>query len=471
MARTKDQIADSIKASITGIDNRLDLKVGPLWDYLISPIPPELATLESQVEILKRYYSQNFSIVATPTEARNFAVNFGTGPSIGNFAKTVVVFYRNSAPSNGITYTVPIGALVQTIDGNLVFRTTQAATMSGDYAATYFNPSTQRYELSVPVEAVAPGIKYNIPANHIRKMQPAIGGFDGIIQYGAAVGGTEPEDSQAVAARVQEKFKGLERNSIGGITTLIKSAEPTLVGTVTVVKPTDRMEFRRLTSGPSLDVYAQGQNLVPFTEDYLAYGGEPTIPITVNRTAIGLSSLIINGTAIESTLWTFVPDTSLEYQYSTRANPKVQLDSTISLAANDLVEMTGTKNDLLDSLQAIFAGDNSLFYTDVLLRSFIELPIIVSLEARIITGDPDSIRGQIATVLTYFIEPLTGIPTILIPDTIQGLLKQTIPEIDTIKILEFRRKYGSINAVETVAPYKNQVPIFDTVAASITVRL
>lgn len=471
MARSKSQIQDSLRASITGIDNRLDLKVGPLWDYLISPIPPELATLENRIEMLKRYYSPIFASVATSQEARNFAINFGTGPSIGNFARTTVTFYRNSAPAVGLTYTVPIGALVMTIDGNLVFRTTQSATMSGDYAATYFNPSTQRYELQIAIEAVAPGIKYNIPANHIRRMQPQIGGFDGIIQYTAAAGGTEPEDSLAVAQRVQEKFKGLERNSIGGIITLVTQAEPSYVGTVHVVKPTDRMEFRRLTSGPSLDVYAQGENLIPFTEDYLASGGEPIIPIIANRTALGLTSLVINGSALDSTLWVFKPDTTLEYQFSTRANPVVQLDSSITLSANDLIEMTGIKNDLLDSLQVLFHGENSLFYTDILLRSFIESPIIVSLEARIINGDPDTVRGQIMTLLTYFIEPLSGIPTILIPDNIKSILKENIPEIDTVKILEFRRKYGAIDTVETISPLKNQVPIFDSVAASITVRL
>jgi hypothetical protein len=59
MARSQEQISDALRASITGIDNRLDLKVGPLWDYLIAPIPPELASLESKIETLKRYYSPN----------------------------------------------------------------------------------------------------------------------------------------------------------------------------------------------------------------------------------------------------------------------------------------------------------------------------------------------------------------------------------------------------------------------------
>jgi hypothetical protein len=470
MARSKEQIQNSLRTSIINTDNRLDLKVGPLWDYLIAPIPPELATIESQIETLKVYYSPSFATVATVQEARDFAVNFGTGPSIGNFAKTSVVFYRNSAPAAGLTYTVPIGSLVQTIDGNLVYRTLQDITMSGDYAATYFNPSTQRYEIYVTVEAVAPGVKYNIPANHIKRMQPAVSGFDGIVQVSDAAGGTEPEDSYDVAARVQSKFKGLERNSISGIMTMIKQTEPNYVTAVSVIKPTDRVEFRRLTSGPALDVCVQGTNYIVFSEDYLASGGELVVPITTNRTVVSITSVMVNGNYLDSAYWTFIPDATLEYQLSTRANPVVQL--TAALTTNDLIEIVGTRNDLLNEMQALFTGDNAIFYTDILLRAFIDLPIVVSLEARITSGDPDEIRGQIMNYLTAYIQPTVGgIPTILIPERVRSLLRENIPEVDTVKILEFRRKLGSIDAVEIISPYKNQAPIFDTVAASITVRL
>jgi len=467
MARTLEQIRDALRTSITGIDNRLDLKVGPLWDYLIAPIPPELYSIEIRIENLKRYYSPNFSSVATQQEARDFAINFGTGPSIGNFARATIVFYRNSPPAAGLAYTVPIGMLVQTIDGTLVYRTTQSAVMAGDYAATYFNPSTQRYEVYVTVEAVAPGVTYNIPANHIRKMQYPLTGFDGIQQMSEASGGTEPEDSLSVALRVQEKFKGLERNSIGGITTLIKEAEPSRVTAVSVVKPTDRVEFRRLTSGPALDVYVLGENLTRFSEDFLASGGEIVVPITVNRTVVGVTSVSVNGNVISD--WTFVPDSTLEYQFSTRSNPVIQLATPITV--NDLVEIIGVRNSVLDDLQWYFTEENALFKTDVLLRSFIVSPIIVSLECRISSGDADVIREQIVAFVTAYIQPSSGIPSMLVPDAVRSLLKENIPEIDSVRILEFRRRYGSISVVEIISPYKNQVPVYDTVASSIVVRL
>lgn len=469
MARTTEQISDSIKASIVGIDNRLDLKVGPLWDYLISPLPSELAQIESRIEALKRYYSTSFAAIATAQEARDFAINFGTGTSSGNFARTTITFYKNSPPSTGIAYTVPVGALVQTIDGTLVYRVTQAVTMSGDYAATYFNPSSQRYEITTGVEAVSPGETYNIPANHIRKMQSPISGFDGVHQPFEARGGTDPEDSIEVAMRVQQKFKGLERNSIGGIETLIREYQPSYVKAVTVVKPTDRIEFRRLTYSPALDVYVLGTNYSTFTEDYLASGGEKTISITTNKTVTSITSVSINGQLINSSQWYLTIDTSLGYQLSTQANSVIQFET--PLLPNDLVEITGVKNSLLDDIQALFLYENSLFQTDILVRSFVETPIVVLLECRASSGDIDFLRDLVINAIINYIQPDVGISTALMPDTLRDIIRESIPEIEAVKILEFRRKYGSIDNVEFITPYKNQVPIFDTMASSVTVRL
>ena len=61
MARSTEQIEEALRADIEATDNRVDLKVGPLWDYLLAPVPPQLANIESSIEILKRYYSPNFA--------------------------------------------------------------------------------------------------------------------------------------------------------------------------------------------------------------------------------------------------------------------------------------------------------------------------------------------------------------------------------------------------------------------------
>ena len=478
MARSTEQIRDAIKSSIAAINSTLDLVVGPLWDYLIAPVPAQLSTIESAIDNLKVFYSPNFAAVATPQEARDFAVNFGTGPSSGNFSRCNIVFYRNSPPPAGKTFTIQIGSLISTADFTLVFRTLQTVVMSGDYAATYFNPSTQRYEVGVTVESVAPGSTYNIPAGHLVKMQPTIPGIDGVVQVTAATGGTEPETSLDVAQRVQTKFQGLDVNSQGGIVSKIKEFAPTMAKAIAVIKPTSRTEFRRLTSGPALDVYVQGNNNIQFIEEYLTLGGESVIPIATNTTVVSVSSVAVDGNVLLSSQWLFVPDVSLEYRASTKAAPSVALvpapadgSPAIALSANSVVEITGTKNYLLDGVQSLFLGDNAFFKTDVLVRSFIDLPIIVSLDVRINDGDVDTLTAQITAMLVNFIQPTSGgIPQILLPDSVTGILL-TLPEVSTIKILAFRRQIGSISSVETIIPLKNQIPVFNTVASTITVRL
>lgn len=468
MARSLTQIRDAIKATLKNLDPTLDLEVGPLYDYLISPVPLELVSLENQIERLKRFYSTTFAEIATPEEARDFANNFGTGPDIGQVARATVVFYRTSSPGIGLDSTVPVGALVGTADQTLVFRTTQSATLYGAFASANFNSATNRYELPIVVEAVAPGQRYNVPLGRITKMITNISGFEGVAQVSAANGGTEPEDALTLAQRVQLKFKGLDRNSMTGLASLGKQAFSTLIRDIRIIKPTDRIEFRRLTSGPSLDVYVDGVLPQQFSEDYLAVSAERVIQLT-NRTATSISLVSVNGEVLETDQWQFVPDLSPEYQYSTRANSAIQLVEPLS--PNDLVEIVGIKNDLLDRLQLLYSSEDSVFQTDILVRSFIDLPVVVGLEVRINSGDSDTIKQYIQNYLTDYIDPqISKIPSLLVPNTIQEQLRVLIPEIESVKIYEFRRKIGSKDNVEVVVPLKNQVPRFDSLASTIAVR-
>jgi len=468
MARTQNQILDSLQATLKGIDERIDLKVGPTWDYLLAPVPVELSPIESLIDRVYQYYSPSFAQVATPDEARDFSNNFGAGSSVGEYATTYVIFYRNSAPVAGIAYIIPTGTLVLTADSNLAFSTLQSVTMDGNFASIYYNPTNKRYELKVLVQAVNTGERYNIPRGHLIRMQPRVDGIDGVAQITDAAGGTEPEDSVSLAQRTQDKFKGLDVNSMGGIGTRVKALRPTLVQQVAVVRPTDRMEFRRLTSGPALDIYVLGQSIVDFSGQYLGIGGETVVPFSVNRTVTAVSTVTVSGSALTSDLWTFHPDTSLEFQLSTRASPYIKLTS--PLGTGDLVEIDGLRNSLLDTIQDAYLSENSLFGTDVLVRNFIDLPIVVNLEVKINSGDPDTVAQYIANVLYFVIEPSSTIPTILTPDMVKSQIDNSLFSIESLKFLAFKRQYGSIANVETITPYKNQIPKYNATMSTITVR-
>lgn len=470
MARSIQQIRDSISGTLRSIDRRIDLKVGPTWDYLLAPVPYELSPIETEIARLFQYYSPNFASVCTPEEARDFSNNFGAGSSVGEYAKATVVFYRNSPPPFGKTYTVPTGTLVLTVDNNVVFSTTQSAEMSGNFASMYYNPTTKRYEIRLPVQAVNAGEKYNIPKDHLKRMQPPIDGFDGVAQITDAEGGSEPETAVNVALRTQDKFKGLDINSVGGIVTQATSINPTQISQVSVVRPTDRVEFRRLTSGPALDLYIRGQTAVPFIEEYLSVGGETVVPIVTNKTVTSITSVTVAGQVLTPrTQWVLRLDDSLEYKLSTEAKSYIQL--AFPLDVNVLVEFEGERNYLLDTVQTRFSKEATLFGTDILVRSYVELPLIVSLEVKINSGDPDTIAEFITVLLLSIIEPSYGIPTYITPDMARDQIKSSIPEVESIKFLEFRRQFGSLASVETITPNKSQMPKYNIEASTITVRM
>lgn len=472
MARSEQQIEESIKASFTEINPSLDLKVGVTYDYTIRPIPRELAFVESQVERLLRFYSSDFPNVATPVEARDLATNFGVSVSGGERASGSIVFYRDSPPTSGSTIIIPVGALISTVDGQFLFKTVESKIMFGDFPDTYFNPQTNKFELQVVIQAIAPGSLYNLPPQRITKIVAGQGfDFNGVIQKAPMSGGTEPETSTALATRVLEQFKGINLNSVTGVATLARRFVPTGIDDIKVLRPTDRLEFRRTTTGPALDLCIKGFDITTFQEEYFAVGGETEVKIASNKTVTSVSQVSYNSAVLDSAFWTFVVDSSPEFRGSTRAKSKIEF--IFPLVANDVIDILGSKNFLLDKIQAVVtASEDAIFQTDILARSFVDLAIVVGLELKI-KNSPNisvaAIESSISAIVSSYIEP-TLIPGILTSDNLKAHLQANVPELDSVKIFEFRRRYKSINVVETIIPLKNELPKFESTVSQLTVR-
>jgi len=272
---------------------------------------------------------------------------------------------------------------------------------------------------------------------------------------------------------MQAQFLALDRSSAGGLQRLAQNFNPTQVLATALIRPSDRLEFRRLTDGPAIDLCIKGVVNQIYREDYLAVGGETTIPIVVNRTATSAGQVSQNGTVLAANLWMFVADQSPSVRGSTRAGPVIELLAPLN--ANDIIAVTGIKNALLDQLQSLYVqGDNSLFNTDILVRGFIDLPIVVTMDIRVSSspsngGSVDGIQQVISSLLTNLIEPDT-IPTLLIPKTIESLVQALLPDIKSVTLTQFRRQYSSIDRVENIVPLKNEIPRYNATASAITVR-
>lgn len=470
MGRSVAQVTQSLRNSFQNINPSLDLLVGPTWDYTMAPVPLEIATAEAAVTNLQVYYSPNFPAVATPQQARDFATNFGISVSQGEVAIGPVVFYRYTPPPAGATIVIPVGQIVGTLDLQFLYQVVESKTMLGDFAATYYNPVTQRYEITVLVQAVLPGSIYNIPANRLVRILSGVqNSFNGVSQTSAMTGGTDPETSSDLTTRVIQQFKGINLNSVTGLQTLASRFLPTQILDSHVVRPSDRLEFQRPTSGPAIDLCLAGADVLVFSEEYAAAGGETSVPMQTS-TAVSVTQVQVNNQLLDASLWTFLPDTTPAYQGSTRAKNTIGLVNPLS--ASDVVNISGTQNFLLDQLQAVVSpSGDAIFQTDVLVRSFVKLPVTVGVNVRLyntlVTDTSDALASLTSTVQSY-VEQLP-IAASLDAGTLAGQIKAAIPNVESVQVYQFGRTLDAVTAVETIQPLKNQQPVFDVASSSLAV--
>jgi Mg2+ and Co2+ transporter CorA len=114
----------------------------------------------------------------------------------------------------------------------------------------------------------------------------------------------------------------------------------------------------------------------------------------------------------------------------------------------------------------------ALFQTDVLVRSFIDLPIVVGVEVKIKNSpnfDASSAQELLTEIVTDYIEPYL-IPTELRSDVLEQTIRSTIPNLDSVRIFEFRRRYKSLEQVEVIQPLKNEIPKFDSSVSALTAK-
>jgi uncharacterized 2Fe-2S/4Fe-4S cluster protein (DUF4445 family) len=177
----------------------------------------------------------------------------------------------------------------------------------------------------------------------------------------------------------------------------------------------------------------------------------------------------INSSLLDTSLWVFAPDTSSAYQGSTRASPTIEF--TNALTANDIINISGTFNFLLDEVQAvILSGADAIFKTDVLVRSFVGLPVTVGCTVKVIKSGVDlsTLLSDLNQVVTAYIEN-SPIPASLDFVSLESFIRSKIDNVSSINIYEFRRTLTSISTIETISPLKNQEPLFDVASSSLVV--
>lgn len=195
-----------------------------------------------------------------------YGSNFGVARRAGIAAQGEVTLYTKNRPTN--TIVVLIGTTVTA--GAATFTTTREAVIDVNRLATYYNPVSGRYSVTVPVRATTAGSSGNVGVGQITSVS---GTTTGLSAYntGPTFGGTDTESNLEYTARVMNTLASVDSGTERGY--LQTAANTPGIIKANVVAAGNPMMQRDLDSagvhrGGKVDVWVQGSNFATVTDPF-----------------------------------------------------------------------------------------------------------------------------------------------------------------------------------------------------------
>lgn len=464
MARTQDEIEQSLIESVHSNDPSTDTRKGPVYNFLLRPVPPELQKTEADAERIAILTTQQLDQVATEAEIQALATSFSIRLGGGKASKTKgQQFFAYAKPEQDIV--INRGTLVGTDDQQYTYFVSEPVTIPANTADNYYNPQTRRYEITTSAEATSVGPDFDLPRTRVKKLLTPIDGIDGTINILDYDGGEEAEDLAGSVDRIRSKLAGLDPETGGGIISDIRNYDPETITDVSLVFPKDRGLFKRLTNRPAIDAYVKGEILETISETLVASGGETQLVLS-KQPVRSVTSILVNGTGVS---FSFIEDTSFDVGFSPRAASYVLLDS--PLLAADVAVVTYQYNILIAEIQEDLFSLERPFDTDVLAREPRAFGVAISIDATVVASfDTARVYTNIEAKLFAEVEQDFFID-VLQPDVIAQKIKDEVAGLAAKpRFTIFRRTSGGLLEVDTIAIEKNEDPYIDQDQLSINVR-
>jgi hypothetical protein len=193
-----------------------------------------------------------------------YASNFGVFRRTGRASQGEVTFYTTQRPTR--TIPLPLGTISS--GGSRQFRTSRAASLPLNQIASYYNPVTGRYQVTVPVRATTTGSAGNVGAGQVRKVVSAVAGIS-VFNSAAMFGGEDRETNLQLIERARRRLASVDSGTKQGY--LQTAADVPGVIKANVVGGGDPLMQRDLDSsgvhrGGKVDIWIQGTNLATVTD-------------------------------------------------------------------------------------------------------------------------------------------------------------------------------------------------------------
>lgn len=231
-------------------------------------VSSEVSTTPYKVALKQAFRLTNNADVQALIDAafETYASNLGVFRSPNRAAQGEVTFFTRSRPTRSIL--IPLGSLVS--GGGQTYRTTQSASIPLNQIASFFNPVTGRYQVTVAVRAVTPGSTGNIGAGQVRRVESAIPGVS-VTNSAAMFGGRDVETNLQLVERARNRLSSVDSGTKQGYQQT--AADVAGVVRVAVVGAGDPLMQRDLDSegvhrGGKVDIWIQGTNLATVSDTF-----------------------------------------------------------------------------------------------------------------------------------------------------------------------------------------------------------
>lgn len=195
-----------------------------------------------------------------------YASNFGVFRRAGRAAQGEVTFFTTTRPTR--TMQIPLGTTVS--GGGQSFRTTRATSIPINQIASFYDPITGRFRVTVSVKAVAVGSSGNVGAGQIRRIESAVSGLQ-VTNSAAMFGGFSQESNHQLIERARNRLASVDTGTVRGY--LQVAADVPGVEKANVVGAGNPLMQRDLDSsgvhrGGKVDVWTQGNSIATVTDTF-----------------------------------------------------------------------------------------------------------------------------------------------------------------------------------------------------------
>jgi hypothetical protein len=462
--RSLAEVETSLTESISSANPGIKTLTGPIRRAVIKPVSTEVSSAENAADHLSQLSSLNFSAATTDQELENLAAALGIERKPGKGSTGFVVFATAVRPSALTTLTVTAATLVGTAQGGLVYQTTEERSLPGSNADAFFVASRRRFELRVPIEALAVGADHDVAPGRISVILVNLDDFTVVENLEDITGGVSAETNAELASRIRERLLGIDRGVNGGLIEEALRFDDT-VKAATPIYSTDTELFRRRTTRPAIDLCISGSYDRIVTDVFTALGGETEFTMG-SQPVVEVTDVTVNGAGVTFSL---AKDSSLETGGSTLGRDKVVLSS--PLGAGDQLEVTYTANGLLLDMQQEFGSDgaSSRFGTIITLRGYRQVVMEVNITASGLGSFSEVDLAEAITAGVFDYVDSGEHKDALSPDELAKTLLQTVAGISRLRINTFRRTDGGPSfGVVTLA--KNEISTSTDSLVLVTVR-